>query len=471
MKHKKFLAIIALSIISACGVALLLLGARADRERDLALLPLPRLTTCKSAAHPLLPKRWRAIFLMAPFTTGQLIVTEIVHDAALPATRLILYGVERGVADFLILGDTTYLLSSAETETGSKNCTDLGDTGWRPLPADWLTDTSRCAGSGPVLKTPTNWWTTAFEPAPSSYWILSKQSDGTPFRLVFANPTDRLAALGRFALSHQLAFDSVERTDLADIAVSCRQAMRSNSVAGATRLTEVIDAMAHSPFRADAAIARLFPSLKHLCDAPNESLWMERLALNGVLTPFDSNMDPMPMEVMYDWNVPGQRSRVFPNQGNIAAHDYLLLRSGGYNVSHRADGAAMCEPGLPGTIRPDWSQRAPCKCSAQIDGGTPLTPDEPIKILSCPLNAPRIAWAWYTRSGRPVIFMVTSTSGDQGSGSFAVLDYHQWIPHLPIAPSTFAKPPQCPDSPIAQAGMPNAAVATCTTCHSSGANR
>jgi hypothetical protein len=171
---------------------------------------------------------------------------------------------------------------------------------------------------------------------------------------------------------------------------------------------------------------------------------------------------------MYDWSVPGQRSRVFPRHGGIAAHDLLLLESGGYNVLYR-DKEVMCIPGLPGTLRPNWSQRAPCECSAQIDAGTSLTPDEPIQILSCPLNAPRIAWAFYTHSGRPTVFMVTSTFGDEGSGSFATLDYHLWDPHMHIDPSAFAKPPECPDSPVVPAGMPTAAVQNCISCHSNGA--
>lgn len=182
----------------------------------------------------------------------------------------------------------------------------------------------------------------------------------------------------------------------------------AKSIVGATGLAKAIDAMAGSSTRADAAIARLVPALQHRCVAPAEPLWTKRLALTGLLTPFYSGDDPMPMEVLYDWSVPGQRSRVFPRQGDVTAHDFLLLQSGGYNVIYQSDGKVMCIPGLPGSLRPDWSQRAPCGCSAQIDAGTSLTPDEPIQILSCPLNAPRIAWAWYTRSGRPTLFMVTS---------------------------------------------------------------
>lgn len=466
MKHKKIMTILGLSLISACGVALFLLGARTDKERNLARLPLPSLFDCSSSSHPQLPERFRATYLMAPFSIGQLMLAEIVHDGPLSATRLTLYGIKNGVADFLVKGDKTYVLPIAKT--GGKNCTDLGDTGWRPLPADWLTDASRCAGSGPVLKVAVNWWTTAIEPAPSSYWVLSKHSDGTPFRLVFANPSDKFLALSRFALSHLIAFEALERSDLSEIASSCKTAPRPKS-AGAKGLNEAIDAMAHSTLRDDEAIARLFPGLKYPCSVLSEDLWTKKLGLTGMLTPFDSGQDPVPMEVLYDWSVPAQRSRIFPRQGDIAAHDYLMLKEGGYNVTYRSDGAALCIPGLPGALRPDWAQRAPCECSAQIDAGTAVTPDEPIKILSCPLNMPRIAWAWYTSSGRPTVFMVTSKPGDQGSRSFAIVDYHEWSPNLPMGRATFAAPKDCPDSPIVPAGMPTGAIANCITCHSAGA--
>jgi hypothetical protein len=141
-----------------CLLLVLLIGpllcaeATADAARDSRPLQrLPELAACRSDAHPRLPQHWRATFLMAPFTTGQLVLAEIVHDASLSATRIKLYGVKRGAADFLVAGNTTYELA-ADGDTVAE-CLDLGDTGWRPLPQDWLTTGSQCAGSAPVLGT------------------------------------------------------------------------------------------------------------------------------------------------------------------------------------------------------------------------------------------------------------------------------------------------------------------------------
>src|SRR5215208_85167 len=116
---------------------LLCTGARTGAAQDLRpLRHLPEFPACGSTAHPQLPQQWRAEYLMAPFTTGQLVLAEIVHDAPLAATRIKLYGVKRGAADFLVTGNTTYeLASDGEAVAG---CRDFGDTGWRPLPQDWL---------------------------------------------------------------------------------------------------------------------------------------------------------------------------------------------------------------------------------------------------------------------------------------------------------------------------------------------
>src|ERR1051326_8384240 len=71
-------------------------GGRPGAAQDLRpVQPVPEFPACRSTAHPPLPPRWRATYLMAPFTTGQLVVAEIIHDAPLAATRITLHGVKR----------------------------------------------------------------------------------------------------------------------------------------------------------------------------------------------------------------------------------------------------------------------------------------------------------------------------------------------------------------------------------------
>jgi hypothetical protein len=117
--------------------------------------------------------------------------------------------------------------------------------------------------------------------------------------------------------------------------------------------------------------------------------------------------------------------------------------------------------GLPGTIRPDWAERAPCDCQAEVAGGTPLTAGGPVRIMVCPLNEPRVAWAWYTRQGDPKLFMVTSVEGDEGVGLFSVLDYWKWLPGHAVPRSAFAKPAICE----AGASHRQPDLHRCATCH------
>lgn len=73
-----------LSFISLLLVTVPLVGTVTAQEQT-PLLPLPRLEQCPATEHPRLADKWRAIFLMAPFTNSQLMLSEIEYDASLPA--------------------------------------------------------------------------------------------------------------------------------------------------------------------------------------------------------------------------------------------------------------------------------------------------------------------------------------------------------------------------------------------------
>lgn len=120
-------------------------------------LPLPRMHACLSTEHPLLPPKWRGVFLMAPFTSTQLALSEIIHDGALPATLVRLFGVRSGAAELLVVGNKTYLLGRSGEANG---CEEMGDTGWTPLPRDWLAERAQCVGDSPLADTPVEWWKT-----------------------------------------------------------------------------------------------------------------------------------------------------------------------------------------------------------------------------------------------------------------------------------------------------------------------
>jgi hypothetical protein len=81
---------------------------------------------------------------MAPFNDTQLVLSEIVYDDSLPAMLVKLYGVRSGSVRLLVVGNKTYLLPQDDTDG---RCVELGDTGWTPLPRDWLAQGAQCVGS------------------------------------------------------------------------------------------------------------------------------------------------------------------------------------------------------------------------------------------------------------------------------------------------------------------------------------
>jgi hypothetical protein len=110
----------------AATLALLVLWSAetALGQVDLSGPSPPNMLACSSAKHPTLPERWRATYLMAPFTSAQLVLAEIEHDSGLSATRAKLHGLKRGSLDLLVLGTHTYLLEA--DQQGEPQCHDLG---------------------------------------------------------------------------------------------------------------------------------------------------------------------------------------------------------------------------------------------------------------------------------------------------------------------------------------------------------
>ena len=447
-------------VLVTMTIAFLLLFPAAAQEPR-ALLDLPQLAPC-GTSRPRLPEKWRGTYLMAPFAKAQLVLAEIVADVAVSAMRVKLLGVRHGSLDLFVAGKRTYVLESEGS--GIKECRALGDTGWRPLPTDWLAPQSQCAGTAPIGETLVEWWKTAIAPEPASYWLWFKTSDQTPFRLVFPFASDRLPPFSGYALSYQVRFNALDKTELAGIEATCREAKPTMTGNPARMLHDLIDKVSQSRQVAQDEINRIMSELQADCPALPLTEWPERLAITGLMTPFDSDENPYPAEVLYDWTVPAQRTRTFGGpEAGITAQDSLLLDPQGYTITHYRHRAPACRPVLPGAMRPGWAARAPCECAATINGTTPLSPYGTARILACPLASPRVAWAWYALSGRPTTFMVTSLPGDEGKRLFAVLDYRAWLPDHSFSRSVFGKPAQC--ATASHSRLTRSTLMRCSTCH------
>src|SRR2546430_5653733 len=132
---------------------------------------------------------------MAPFNDTQLVLSEIVYDDSLPAMLVKLYGVRSGSVRLLIVGNKTYVLPR---DGANGRCEELGDTGWTPLPRDWLVEDAQCVGSAPLSETSVQWWKTPAKPAPLADSIWVKSPDQSPLRLPFQKPGDPLSILSSY---------------------------------------------------------------------------------------------------------------------------------------------------------------------------------------------------------------------------------------------------------------------------------
>ena len=264
---------------------------------------------------------------------------------------------------------------------------------------------------------------------------------------MFSSPNDRLAPLSHYAMSYQKRFEKLEHSELASIVQSCQANPLPAEGAGADVLRGMIGNMEQARDRADNEIANLVPELS-ACPATPFTRWPDRLGIVGFLTPLDVVQNRGTDRGVLRLEHSSPAHACFPAlQSPVSARDALLLGKDGYDILYPRNARPICTATLPGTVRPDWQDRAPCTCAATLNGETELSPHGTTRILSCPLASPRLAWAWYTLDGRPEVFMVTSLPGDEGSGLFAVLDYREWMPGQSFPRTVFKKPAQCTAPP------------------------
>jgi hypothetical protein len=447
------------SWIAACFVGL---GSPAiAAERPDLTLALPRMEPCERIPHPLLPAKWRGVFLMTPFTPSQLLISEIVYDEAVPAMQVKLFGVRSGAANLLVLKDKTFVIE----EDPVAPCEELEPGEWTPLPRDLLAPRAQCAGLSPISETLVEWWKSPSEPPPLADWMWVKPSDRSPFRLLFQKPSDHLSVLSAFALTHQIHFEPLTRTDLAPRAGACTKGEHRRR----RGVHDVLKALGSAPLRADAEIARLFPELQLQCSSRRPH-WPEALGMTMFLTPIDFGTNPVPAEVLYNWKQRAQRTRMFWGvDAPTTDEDALMLAEHGYSVSRQRSGDVQCIPALPGTPRPNWLEEAPCTCEGMIGAGSALAPYGPAEILRCPATSPRLFWTWHTLAGRPMVFMVTPSRGDEPTALITLADYYAWVPGYPSSAGLFARPAQCPDLSMGRGPRiprpPGRATEPCGRCH------
>lgn len=421
----------------------------------------PKMLACSNAEHPRLPEKWRATYLMAPFTSAQLVLAEIEHDSDLSATRAKLHGLKRGSLDLIVLGTHTYWLGPDRQEV--PRCHDLGDTGWRPLRRDWLATTAQCIGSAPVGDVQVDWWQMPAGRAHLANWVWFKTSDQTPFRMMLVRPSNEFGPLGSFALSHQVRFEALQESTLASDVAICRGDATSELPDGQAAVRRMIAAMSQAPERDDAVLKELMPEINDTCGTTALQPWPDTFGATGFMTSLDLRHTTFPAQILYDWHRKAQRTRLYLLSSPLRpSDDALLIGQTGYAITHGNRSRLSCNGPQPGVLRPDWQMTGTCSCEAEIGATTPLTPYGPARILRCPATEPRVFWTWYAHDGRPMLFVETA-SGDEKGAVLTLVDYHRWLPGFESTASALTKPAQCIGEPPYSRQTPDGKV--CVSCH------
>jgi hypothetical protein len=452
-----------LALAIFAGVALWAMPAAAEWSAS-----LPMFAACKPATPPELPQRWRAVGLMLPFLQGQLDVGEFVYDAALPAMRATVYGLESGAVDLLITDNDTYVLSGPHA--APTHCASMGPK-LRPPSPQWLASESVCVGEAPLGSQAVQWWQKGgFEPA--RYWISSETR--LPWRTSFVSRALDPTIVGDYAMTYFAAFTPLPQTNLAALRDQCAATAKHGSAEAAAGVPTARELMAIGNDAAEAErkerIAELIPGVSHgACARATPLRWPDRFVMTAMVTPIKMNDTPSSALIYYDWTE-AQTQLILPFQGRppVLQGVISLKPRLGYRLRHRSSGANdTCAADLPGIVRPDWMTAASCECKAVLAQNSALSSHAPSEILSCPIKGQggRIMWSWYETDGRPIMFVEAAPQ----SGGVMLADYNDWVPGQTGKAADFALPDSC--AAVTNSGHSQAVAApsfsntSCSDCH------
>jgi hypothetical protein len=452
------------------ALTLAMLAAPVHNPSAQAASEIPVFAPCRHGTAPTLPQRWRAVGLMFPFLREQLEVGEFIYDAAVPAMRATLVGLEYGAVDLLITANETYQLGGPHDAPDT--CTALGHK-YVPPTRQWLPSAATCDGEAALAGKKVEWWKTATADGRTN-WQWYASDTRLPWRLVWGTQSSDPAVVGDYGMTYFPTFTPIVETKLAQLRDFCaaktQRASGAEALAATARDLMTLTADIGEAERA-RRIAALIPGLnRNACAAAKAPSWPQNFVMTAILSPVQHKYTPLPSLLFYDWQ----------NTATLFAYMYdthpkpgleiisVLQKDVGYSVERLPNGRYVCAAKAPGVLRPDWMANAGCECKGAIDRNPQLGPEEISYIRACPIKAEglRAIWSWYTDNGRPILFVEPAAT----SRGLNIADYHQWSPGAKMPPETFAVPEIC--TRAAEAGLPpvghglaGAAAFSCSDCH------
>jgi hypothetical protein len=423
---------------------------------------LPGFSRC-AASPPVLPPRWHAVALMAPFEDGQLDVGEFVYDAALPAMRATVSGVESGTIDLLITSEDTYRLTGPRQSPTA--CVSSGAL-FNPPSRQWLSAQAQCAGKAPVMSGLMEWWTMPSENSAAT-WVWYTASTRLPWRTSRITPSADPAVIGSYAMTNFTSFEALPRTDLAVLRDFCRAGVAAPAHASpsTTSVRALMEAQSGDAGDGPVSAARLVAGLdRQACASVKPPRWPSRFEMTAIMIPTNFQRGPYPAEIFYDWNgANAQLTRLHDpaNPSSKAVLDGLLKGAAGYHVVRDESGVAACERAYPGIIRPDWMTNDQCRCRAVVKNNPALDRNDAIQILSCPVKPSGVFWAWYGATGRPITFRSTAVI----PSGLTLADYFHFTSKSAFPSEVLDLPAECnKDAPFDQ-NLAAGFRSDCAGCH------
>ena len=439
--------------------------SRAGQSVEEPRLILPSFLRCATASPPVLPQRWHAVALMAPFENGQLDVGEFVYDAAVPAMRATVSGVESGTIDLLITTEDTYQLTGPRQSPAA--CVSSGAR-FNPPSRQWLSADAQCAGKAPIMSTLMEWWTMP-SADDAAIWYWYKADTRLPWRTTRITPSADPAVIGSYAMTNFTSFEAVPRTNLAVLRDFCRarvvEPADSHPSAGSVRALMEARSGNAGDVEGSARAATLVAGLdRQACSSAEPPRWPSRFEMTAIMIPTNFPNGPYPAEIFYDWSRANAQLTRLHDPGNPSSRatlDGLLKGTAGYHIARDESGAAVCERAYPGLIRPDWMTHDECQCRAVVKNNPAFDRNDAIQILSCPVKPSGVFWAWYGIAGRPITFRSTAVI----PSGLTLADYYHFTSKTAFPTEVLNPPAECEKSAPLEPNLAAGFRSDCAGCH------
>lgn len=447
MKMELRLAIVALTVaVAVLGKNAVLAQSAPPRPAPATATPaLPTLVPCEAnAAAPALPKLWRAVALLFPYTTSQLDIAELIYDGTVPALRATVTGAESGSVDLLITSEQTWQLTGPREAPNA--CVALGRA--FKLPTErWLSPQAQCVGRTSVSGNAIEGWRMPAGQAanPSATWFWYRGASRLPWRAMFTELVSDPPVIGEYSLSYFPTFEAIPRSNLGALRDMCRAratAATPPSASGGVRA--LMTASQLSDDERARRIQTMMPGFsRRACTGMQPYDWPKRFHMTAIMTPTTFGYGPYPSEIFYDWE--GTKSMLTRMRNPAAPQspesiDALLVNdSDGYDIRRPAGVASACSQPYPGVIRPDWMRHDKCQCRGVITNNATFGAKDTVQILSCPIEHESTFWAIYRTNGAPVTFRSTAVN----PGGLTLADYHHWRPGAAFPADVLKVPEQC----------------------------